>query len=121
MTTRHFQNTRRFTLNFDEILTSPIPRVTELTPHEEIERLEAAIADEQETIRAFASHRVVVAQAQERIKRLESEREQWLAAIYAADQEAFERVQRVAQMQENLLPETRDDMARLVRALRGKS
>jgi len=65
---------------------SPIPRVTELTPHEEIESLEAQIADEQETIRAFGSSRVAL-DAGERIKRLEIELEQWQAAIYAASAE----------------------------------
>jgi hypothetical protein len=66
--------------------TAKIPYPIERTPREEIEYLQALIADERETIRAFGSSRVTQ-DAARRIQHYELAIEEWKAAIYAADQE----------------------------------
>jgi hypothetical protein len=99
MSTRHYQAPRRFTLNVDDIILTTAPAPVELTPAQEIEALEAAIADEQESLRAYASNARVVAVSQAKIELLKTEIAKWQAAIYAAEAEAFQRVQRARQQE----------------------
>lgn len=104
------------TINWDDLLTAPSP--VELTPQEEIEKLEAQIADEQENMRAYASNPRVCVLSQAKIQLLETEIAKWKAAIYSAEQEAFDREQKLARMQKDLLPETRVDLGRVLRAMK---
>jgi hypothetical protein len=86
-----YRSIQRMTINWDAIIASPVPYPIERTPQEEIERLEAAISDEDETIRSFGSSRIAL-DAKGRIAHYELEIEKWQAAIYVAEQEAFDRV-----------------------------
>src|SRR5687767_6140991 len=70
-----------------DVQASPVPRVTELTPQEEIEQIEAEISGLEKIICGFASRPLIVADAQAQITHLQEQRGQWLAVIYAADQE----------------------------------
>jgi hypothetical protein len=88
-----YHSVQRMKINWDDVFTTPIPYPIELTPQEEIIRLESLIADEQETIRAFGSSRIAL-DAKANVKHLEDEREQWLAVVYAAEQEAFDRARK---------------------------
>lgn len=91
-----YRNVQTMRINWDDIIldTAPIPYPVELTPQEEIEQLEAAIADAEETLRAYASSPRVVAVKQAEIELYEIQIEQWRMKIIVAEQQATNRVRR---------------------------
>ena len=115
-----YHTTQHWTINFDDaIMASPVYMI-ERTPKEEIEHLKSQIAKEQGKLDAFASNPRVCAVSQANIELHETEIAKWQAAIMAAEHEQFERVQRMARIQKNLLPETTEDLGRIIRAVKAQ-